>query len=617
MDNTFPPLPDGATLDQPPNGLPPLPPGATLDTPATTTVAKTSEGPAMAPPPSFKAAPASPKDDPAHFTRFLNGMVSGLTGTGQLGTHLTEEAGKGNPYARAALRILLPAGLGEGAIQAAAYAPETVHAASAGMDSEARQLAEDERRLAAGAGLAPGDTDWYNIAGQVANPANYVPGGVGAKAARAVPTVGRFLAGRGILPAAAEGAIQGAGIGLTEPVTSGDYWGEKAGQTATGAVTGGIGAPIVNKIGAAVKPAIAEAAQTLINHGFNPYKFSVGQLAGGTFDTTEQHLQKVPVIGDMIAAQRQKSAKELQRVAGNEALGPTGLTLNPGVEAGPDMMQNLADQRAVAYTQAHAPMTLRSTPEFTRANEAIYNDAVKRKLPPEKLAILRDAIDGTINGQLDVKGIPIKGENIQSITSTLSNDAHGLSLAQGDYWASRTSQFLKRLQENTEKLMLDQNPGAFQAWKNAQKMNPMYKTIEAAAGMAGGPEAQYSPGQLFRASQKNKPADVKATATGPLSELAAAAKKIIPTAVPNSGTPTGYALLHMLGLGAGAHAVGIPTGAIAPLAALAGFYSPVGQNLTKRYMLAFPENRQVLRNILERYAPVAGAQAQIVRGQGQ
>ena len=327
------------------------------------------------------------------------------------------------------------------------------------------------------------------------------------------------------------------------------------------------------------------------------------------YNQAEQHLQKIPVLGDLIAARRGESIPEFQRTASQEVLNKTGQQLTPGIEAGPEMAKDLAAQHQASYNKA--PMEISSKPEFQNSNEAIYNEAVRRKFPEDQQMMIRDAIDNTINGQLDPNGLPIKNENIQAITSGLSGDAYNLGMKQGDYWAPKTAQLLKKLQGNVENLMQEQNPDTFPLWKQAQSEHGPYKVLQRAEGYAGSGPGNVNPNDLYRAAMAKQPAGAKATANIPLSELALAGRQVIPTTTPNSGTATGNILAGMIGLGHIPAYGAFGPSSLLPAAGISALYTKRGQALARSYMLARRNTRGTIRNIMDRYvtqfgSPIAG-----------
>ena len=210
---SLPPLPDGFKLDAAPS-LPPLPPGATLDEPTPPS------------PSAFKSGPSTGGTEPvqsAYLDRFMNGVSSGYAGAEQLLAHGAEYV-----------------------------APSLASGWRQGADERAQSVATEKAALAQKAGLAPDQTDWVNVAGQVASPVNYAGSGAAGMAAKAIPLV----RGSNI----AKGVMQGATVAGAQPVNSPDYWSEKGKQAAVGAVAG----PVLPMVQAAAK-GIAASSPYAIN----------------------------------------------------------------------------------------------------------------------------------------------------------------------------------------------------------------------------------------------------------------------------------------------------------------------------------------------------------------
>ncbi len=256
-----------------------------------TVMSKTAGGPGPSvPPSSFKTAPSSGGIDPQRFDRFLNGVYRGYAGTEQL-------LSRGLSYA----------------------APETGKAWAKGADRRAQQLEDEGQEQAKYAGVKPGSTDWWNVAGQVASPINYA-GGEGAVAgARALPLLGRIVEGSNI----AKGALQGTAIAAAQPVTGADqkdYGAAKLGQLETGAITGGIAAPVISGIGSVVKPAFDKATQAALDAGA---KLTPGQILGGPANWLERQTgHYFPFAGPMIRSARREGQDALDSVPAGAAEKP-------------------------------------------------------------------------------------------------------------------------------------------------------------------------------------------------------------------------------------------------------------------------------------------------------
>ena len=588
MDN-LPPLPPGATLDQLPDGLPPLPDGATLDQPDTTTVAKTSDGSGpTTPPPSFKSEPSAGGIDPQRFSRFMNGVFKGYAGAEQL-------ASRGLSY----------------------IAPETGAAWQQGADARAKSLQDEANEQAKYAGLKPGSTDWWNIAGQVASPINYI-GGEGAVAgAKALPLAGKAVEGSNIL----KGALQGAGMGALQTVDTGqgqeDFSSQKLSQIGLGAGLGGAGTAALGAIGSVVKPALSEAAQKLSDAGI---RMTPGQLLGGNTKRLEDIAQSYPFMGQLIRNAREKAADDFQVQGANKALAPIGEAVDKGVAVGPDLIEHTEDKISAAYNRIHPNVSLQIDQPLA-ADMATIAQKAAGILPDNELNQFQRIIDAQITGKLAQSGGTAPGKVVQSITSEVGRMMKGYA-SDPSFDKRQLSGFLGDTREAIGNAIARQNPQYAKPLEDANSAWSMYAKIRDAAGSPGGPIGEFSPTQLERAAKKGATAGQKAKGTAPLQDYAAAGKETLPSKVADSGTPERAAMMaaaHMLtGAGhAGAYALAGP-GTLVPAASIAALYNPASQYLLRKAITARPAIAGPVREILDRYAPeVAGRLPLLYNGTNQ
>ena len=130
--------------------------------------------------------------------------------------------------------------------------------------------------------------------------------GAGELIGQALPTIPLSALGGARMAAAGMGAggriVGAAGAGaagaLTQPVTSGEYWGEKGKQAAVGAAAGAVLGTAGNALASATAPKMRDAAAMLMREGVN---MTPGQLAGGVAKVVEDKAMSVPITGDVIS----------------------------------------------------------------------------------------------------------------------------------------------------------------------------------------------------------------------------------------------------------------------------------------------------------------------------
>jgi len=220
---------------------------------------------------------------------------------------------------------LLPRGL-EAITSLGGLAPNPV---SQFFGSEAQRVdqmvkAEQEKYAQQRAASGQEGLDLGRIAGNVINPANVAAG------VRAAPLVA--------------GAIQGA---LTPTTGTEDFASEKAGQIATGAIGGQLGAAATKAVGTSLNPLVTKAEQTMRELGVTP---TVGQALGGAYRKAEDFAQNLPLIGEAVRSAREKVLFDFNKGVINKALNKIDDKL-PANVVGRDAVQYAADQVSNKYDE--------------------------------------------------------------------------------------------------------------------------------------------------------------------------------------------------------------------------------------------------------------------------
>ena len=533
------------------DSLPPLPDGATLDTPQS-----------------------------------LPPLPSGATLDKQQ-TPDNSWSNKANRFATGALD--LPTGLAQGAAHLTGVGTETA-------DSWASKLAQREARLKSEAGIKPNETDWYGTAGSIA-PSLLVPeAGIASKAGLAADTLGGM---------AARGAIGGAGFGAAQPVNNdkGDYWSQKGAQTATGALAGGVGAPAIGLAGRAIKPSLDSSAQKLVDAGVN---LTPGQMMGGAGKWLEDSAQSYPFVGGLIRSARKDSGEEFQRATANKVLEPIGERIDPKISAGPDLIEHVEDKIGAKYDQIHPNINLTADQDLKDGFEKIVKEAAM-ELPEDKVNQLQKFIDGRITGVLDANKGVAPGPVVQGMTSKIGSKIRDYrTAADPDQRALGT--YFADVRQAVGQAIERQNPQYAEPLREANQAWQMYAKMRDAASRQGTGTGEFNPTQLELASKRGESVGTKAKGQAKLQDFAQAGKDVIPSKVPDSGTAERSALLHLLGIGGhyGAYSALGPA-SLAPAAAIAALYNPVGQAAAryaiKNGALMYAPASQAVRDILEQNAP--------------
>jgi len=459
-----------------------------------------------------------------------------------------------------------------------------------GVDQQVRQQ-EDQYQARRKAGGESG-LDAYRLAGNVASPANL------AIAAR-LPAA---AAGASLLPRMGVGALGGAISSTFNPVTSGtpdDYWGEKLKQTLLGATVGGAIPAVATAAKSVINPAASTNAnlQLLQSEGVKP---TIGQTLGGAWGKTEEKLQSVPILGDMISRARNNANSQFETAAYNRALKPIGQELPEG----------MAGREAVNYTEQALKTkyddvlnnigAIRLDPAFNQKVLALNNTIQNSWLPKAEQDKFTMAVND-IASKVD-KNQMLTSDAYKALESQLGSDSKKLYGSQNIYEnkiAPAFSQLRSELQDMLQRQAgsnADELAAANAGWAN-------FKRVQNAASKLGAEDGSFSPAQFQNAvkgldKSKDKAAFARGSALG--QDLGDAGASILKGKVADSGTAGRVGM----GLGAlGSYAINpaIP----ASLIAGGALYTSPLQNALRYAVTARPAIAQPVGNAVEQIAPAS------------
>lgn len=448
----------------------------------------------------------------------------------------------------------------------------------------------------------PEGVDWMRIGGNVLSPAN---------AATAVRGVG-FLGS----------AATGAGSALLNPTDDNeDFWTAKAKQARNGA----IGGAAVNALGRGVARVLSPNntrnpdLQLLRREGVEP---TVGQTLGGAWNRTEEALQGLPFIGDMIRSARDRTREQFNTAAINRATRPIGVTIDEAGQAGVGRAQRALSH---AYDDAGNQMGV-----FRLDRQGIGElrnlQAMTRTLPDRERATFDQAWQREL-GQMGPRGQMLP-DTFKRTDSVLGRDAARFG-GSGDGYQQQLGDALQEFQRILRDTGGRQNPGARAAYQAADAGYAALTRVEGAANSAKLTGGNFTPGQLLGAVQRgDQSVRGRAVARGEalMQDLGNAGQSVIGNRIPNSGTPERIA---RMGLGGGAIGGAAHFGLIEPTTAVMtavgtglgmAAYTQTGQRLLRAAVGSRPGSPayqaavQGLRNLAAHSAPAGAAAASLPRG---
>lgn len=501
------------------------------------------------------AAPATQAPD-SGLTRFGQGVADPIVGIGQKVAH-----------GAAALASPIP-GLGPMlAENAATY------------DDFAKQREADYS--------APEGVDWARIGGNVASPLNLAAGVRATQLAAKLPLLARM----GIA------VPTGASLGLTQPVTQGEFGEETAKQGAIGGLLGPaaeLGGTVASRL---IAPKITDAARKLIGENI---RLTPGQMLGGAAKTIEDKAMNVlPVLGDAIRGARARSVDDFNRAAANRVLKPIGQSVDETADAGRSLVADVQDRVSGVYDKLIPKLRFDvNDPQFIGELRTIQQ--ATRGLPKQEAdrfnAIMGRELAGRIqNGTLT-------GEAFKAAESQLGRLAREYATST-DAYQKELGQALQSVVTSMRGGLTRSNPQHAQALRAVNEAYANLVRFEGAAAMRGAKEGVVSPANLGAAVKSaNKSVRKREYARGDalMQDLSDAAEGTIPSVIPDSGTAGRLAL----GLGA----TYLEPNILAALLAGGSLYTRPGQAAFRAYLTPGTA-RNVLAGIPQRGAIGASSAA--------
>lgn len=531
-------LPPGFTLDEPAAGAGDLPPGFALD------------------------PPQAPGPAPSRLGRFAMGAGDIIAGGAQfLANSLPEGVVSGVNSATQYVNELPVIGPATRALGMTPATPQRVN--------ELAKTREDSYQAARQAG---GDTgiDWMRMGGQ---------GAMGVIAGRALP-VAATLPG-----SIAAGAVGGAGAAALEPVAEGEYWQGKRNQLAGGAGLGAALGPVGHVIGRAIAPRINPNVRTLADAGVD--NMTPGQILGGGLRRLEDASTSLPVVGDVVRNAQRGSLESFNRASANQALGPIGEAVDAATPVGREMVQETGDRISAAYQRAYA-QAQPFGPDAQFATD--IQQLGQRFLTPTSRNTFAAAMQNDVISRIQAAGGRIDADTFQAIKQELGNRARQYGRSQEPDNQELADAFGGVLRA-MHGLMARSNPQTAPLLRQADEAFARNVRVEGAAGRVAATDGIFTAPQLagaVRAADGSVRHNQYARGNALMQDLSDAGRAVLPSTVPDSGTPfRGLANVGTLGAaGAGAATGFIPGAALIGGAGIMAAYTNPARRAIQAALLA-------------------------------
>lgn len=436
--------------------------------------------------------------------------------------------------------------------------------------------------------------DGARLVGNIASPVNLA---IAAKAPAAATMIGKIASGAGV----------GGASALLNPTDSENFWTEKAKQAALGGAFGAAVPAVIGAAGRVISPkaSVNPELAMLKGEGVRP---TIGQTLGGWANKAEEKAQSIPIVGDAIAAARQRSAEDLNRAAFNRALAPVGEKLPANIGIGNDAVMYTRKLLGKKYDDLLPKMTVQKDQAYNQSlaglKQMVNTGAISTGAPKQFNRFLQNEVEPLFQGQQAMTGETFKRlqskvtEQIQRTQASTNADERLL----GDAY--------KELGDQLNQLSVRSNPklGDELAAINTGYAN--FKRVQKAASSLGAEDGVFTPAQLqsaVKAADRSKDKARFAEGVALMQDLSAPGKAMLGNKVPDSGT-AGRVLL-----GTGALSTYLLNPMIpASLVGGAAMYSAPVQSALRTLVSSRPQAAQGAARAINKVSPVlAPAAAQL------
>ena len=394
------------------------------------------------------------------------------------------------------------------------------------------------------------------------------------------------------------GALQGAGFAALQPVTEGDFAEEKARQIGTGAVVGGVMAPVVGAAARLISPkaSVNPDVKALQQAGVRP---TIGQALGGHAARLEEKMQSLPIMGDAITAAHGRGVEQLNRAVLNRAIAPIGGKVT---ETGQEGLRQVRTQLSAAYDNLLPKMSVNTLDNSFVSNVANLRSMVS-SLPAKEAKQFDDLLMREIEGRIAPNGV-LSANNLKQAQAAIREKSITFSKS-NDAYQSELGKAFRQLGDELKTLVERSNPQYAKELNAINKGWSVYERAKLASQYANA--EKFTPAQLQRAVKSQDITKGKRAFTegqAPMQDLSDAAVRVMKNRTPDSGTAT--RMMYGVGaVGSGLIHPGIPLA----LGAGALSYTPALQRLLVGSVANRPQQAQRLADLLRQSQPYLSAGA--------
>jgi hypothetical protein len=346
------------------------------------------------------------------------------------------------------------------------------------------------------------------------------------------------------------------------------FWQQKLDQAKSGAIAGGVAAPITAGLARIISPKTSPDVLALRKEGVTP---TPGQILGGTFRSAEEKAKSIPVVGGMIRNAEGRATEQLNRAAVNRALFPINKRLPDGM-TGREAVEFAETALGQSYddilNRVGAPkVDNQMLGELANLRTIVANQPKDFAERLDRI-VTNEILARTENGRLTGEAIKKAEGNLGSLASGLmrNQDADTQVLGRA---VMETQRILRSwLERAAPKVVSAQLKATNSGWAN-------FKRVQHAAAGLGAGEGVFSAAQLqsaVKALDRSKDKGAFARGGALMQDLSEPARSVMMQPLGNSGTAD-----RLLPFALGGLAAKFPLATAAVAGPLAAAYTAPGQ----------------------------------------
>lgn len=330
-----------------------------------------------------------------------------------------------------------------------------------------------------------------------------------------------------------------------------------------------------------------------------------GQMMGGAVKRAEDASTSIPVFGDMVRGAQRRGIEQFDAAAFNRALSPIGEKLPSGIKGNKaveyvysrlgekyeDLLPNMKGELYGPGGNA-LPSRVGQPGPVTLKQELDGIRTIGQNLPPQQAGQLDRILYNEIESRFTNAGLA-SGQTLKDIESKLGGIYKNLRKSE-DYDVRNLADAVRESQNALRRMVERVNPSYAGELQKINEGYANFKITQNAAASLGASEGVFTPSQLNRSvrsqdSSKDKARFAEGNAL--MQDLSGAGKAVLPSSVPDSGTPMRSMLAWAIANPAKAAIAGIP------LAAASLPYTPFGQRAIQSVVQReAPQPTPLLRN---------------------